>query len=515
MSRFAKTVPVRVSRTEDTKNRAGGQAFKQDSKQALVNHLLTSFVQDTFYRSEQEGIKDLRDLVGKVDPLFAAKASIYARDKFGMRSVTHIVGGEIPARVKGEKWTKKYLRALIKRPDDATEILAYYLATHGKPIPNSLKKGLSLGLARFNEYQLAKYRGENNSVKLVDLVNLVHVKPSEKNAVALEKLVDGELRSADTWESKLSEAGNSENKVEAKADAWGELLSENKLGFLAALRNLRNIESQAPQYLDQALAVITNPEIVKRSRVLPFQFLVAYDAIVDDRDIKMRNINKIVNALNDALELVFDNVPVFDGETLVVYDSSGSMTMARAKTDPRTKRVIRTKPTATYAAVFVAALAKKNNADIMQFDRDGRYNYINTRDSFTTIRDQVLASCRGGSTDAGSIFRTANKKYDRIIILSDHQSWSHPEVYSRSYGHWNRPAEKVTPEKERQDYKRRTGSDPWIYSFDLAGLGTLSFPEQDRKVLELAGYSDKVFETMKFLEQDRYALIREIESIEF
>ena len=61
-------------------------------------------------------------------------------------------------------------------------------------------------------------------------------------------------------------------------------------------------------------------------------------------------------------------------------------------------------------------------------------------------------------------------------------------------------------------YKQRSGADSRIFSFDLAGYGTLQFPE--RNVFCLAGFSDKALQTMRFLEEDKSALLREIEDIE-
>ena len=51
-----------------------------------------------------------------------------------------------------------------------------------------------------------------------------------------------------------------------------------------------------------------------------------------------------------------------------------------------------------------------------------------------------------------------------------------------------------------------------VFSFDLAVYGTLQFPE--RNVFCLAGFSDKTLQTMRFLKEDKCALLREIEAIE-
>ena len=80
-----------------------------------------------------------------------AKAGIYARTKFGMRSISHALAGEIAKKVKGEKWTKNFFDKIVYRPDEMTEILAYYYATNGNgKEPNALKKGFAKAFTRID-----------------------------------------------------------------------------------------------------------------------------------------------------------------------------------------------------------------------------------------------------------------------------------------------------------------------------------------------------------------------------
>ena len=98
--------------------------------------------------------------------------------------------------MKGESWTAKFFDRVVHRPDDGFEILSCHLAMHGRPIPNALKKGLGTALARFDEYQFAKYRKTRAELSLVDVVKLVHPPHTE----VLRKLVSGALAPAETWE---------------------------------------------------------------------------------------------------------------------------------------------------------------------------------------------------------------------------------------------------------------------------------------------------------------------------
>src|SRR5690242_2710241 len=98
--------------------------------------LLTSMVQPQAYRSEGDGLKRLVELMDQVDPLFAAKAAIYARTHFGMRSITHATAAHVAKRVKAQAWTRKFFKRVVLRVDDVMETIGYYLTTYGWPLPN-------------------------------------------------------------------------------------------------------------------------------------------------------------------------------------------------------------------------------------------------------------------------------------------------------------------------------------------------------------------------------------------
>ena len=78
-----------------TINRARGQAYVMTAEMQLDTILLTSFAQNQFYRKTENTFLELRKLLAAVSPEFAAKAAIYARTEFGMRSITHVLAAEI------------------------------------------------------------------------------------------------------------------------------------------------------------------------------------------------------------------------------------------------------------------------------------------------------------------------------------------------------------------------------------------------------------------------------------
>jgi len=86
---------------------------------------------------------------------------------------------ELAKSTEGKEYVRRTLNEIIERPDDMTEVLAYYINTYGKPIPNSIKKGLADSFGKFDEYQLAKYN-RKNAVKLKDILCLVHPKAKDE-----------------------------------------------------------------------------------------------------------------------------------------------------------------------------------------------------------------------------------------------------------------------------------------------------------------------------------------------
>ncbi|MFT5409041.1 MAG: 60 kDa SS-A/Ro ribonucleoprotein [Verrucomicrobiales bacterium] len=462
-----------------TQNLAGGQAHGESEKLELVSIMLTSFLEDKFYRSGDATVKRMRTLVNQItDKEFVAKAAIYARNEAGMRSVSHLVASDLAHQVKGVDWTKRFFDKVVRRPDDVLEILACYMTLYGKPLPNSLKKGLGAALSRFDAYQLAKYRRGSCELKLVDAVNLVHPPHSE----ALGALVDGTLAPAETWETKLTQAGQGDDLLEVqkrqqKAAVWTELIRSRKLGYFALLRNLRNILEQAPEVTDEALEMLVDRRLIDRSLVMPFRFRTAIDAIEKSQ---LKGSQKAIRALSEAVDTALANVPRFEGRTLVAMDCSGSMLGRPMKV----------------GSLFASVLYKANDADLMLFSGDAKYATFNKDDATLTLASRIEDKAEWSGTNFHAVFQRAQAGYDRIVILSDMQAWM---------GHW-------TPKQEFEKFVKRNGKRPRVYSFDLAGYGTLQFPE--REVYCLAGFSDKTMETMKFLEEDKRALLSQIDSVD-
>ncbi|MDG1949874.1 MAG: TROVE domain-containing protein, partial [bacterium] len=456
---------------------------------------------DGYYQKAGEQMKALTSVLSKVNPEFAAKAAVYARNEFGMRSITHVLAGEITKFASGKPWAKEFYSAIVRRPDDMTEIMAYYFGREGKKsaLPNALKKGFKKAFGKFDAYQLAKYRGDKNEVSLVDVVNLVRPKGNDKNSKALAELVAGTLKSENTFESKLSAAGQgaktAEEKAANKAQAWADLVMSGKIGQFALLRNLRNIVNDAStEVLDKACELLTTESRIRKSMILPFRYITALDEITVLTGAKAK---KVQRALNTAVDISCANVPKFDGNTAVVIDLSGSMDSPVAGGKTKMNKV---------AALFGAMMAKANDADVLSFGNHATYLPVNVNDSVMGMANWIVSTNEGGyyggnsgkysvghGTNFQDIFKKLKTKYDRVFLFSDMEAWM-------GYN---------TPKDEFAAYKRKyNAADCKVYAFNLHASGTLQFPE--RNVFALRGFSEKIFDVIDNLEIDKRALINTI-----
>lgn len=513
MSKFNSKKP-----TTRTKNLAGGVAYKESSKLALASLLVTSFLSDKAYETEAQISKRLVTLYKELkseDKTFFAKASLYARDKFRLRSISHLASAILAEDIvsdaysaEDKKWLANYFSKVVMRGDDITEIISAYKARpnaykskNGKvQLPEVVKRGLSRAFGKMDTYQFAKYKCESRDTSLIDAVRMTHAKTTGKNKEALAQLVAGTLKNTETWEAKQSAAGKAgaeaktvEEKeqavAKAKAEGWADLVAKGtKVEYMALLRNLRNILAQADEEtIKGALELISNPDLVARSKQLPFRFLVAMLEIQ-----KVTKRRDVYTALDKALEASVSNVPEFPGRTAILVDVSGSMDCACTS--------LSNAKVTTVAGIFAAALYKKNDADIIPFG--SRVFEFNSKpnDSMATIAAECAARSTG--TNMSVAFEALKESYDRIIVLSDMQTWEETSSYWNSY---------TTTQDSFKKYAKRYNPEVKLYSFDLAGNGTLQFPE--RNVFTVAGLSEHTFEIMAKMEEDKSYLVHEIESI--
>ena len=474
MSKFNTTVTIKTTTKE------GHAAYAMTGKMKLVTQVLTSFVNEKkFYGDNTADMAETIKRVVAADPKFIANLAVFARREFHMRSVSHVLTAYLAHEVAGKPYVREVVKAVCERGDDLTEIMAFYLSTFGKPIPNSLKKGINDKLITFDEYTLAKYKGDSKSVKMRDLLCLCRPKPqTDEQRKLFKRCLEDTLQTPYTWESELSAKGNN-------AATWETLIDSGKVGYMALLRNLRNIILANPKNIDKVYRKIADPIAVQKSKQLPFRFLSAY------KSVKGIGSSKVYEALESAARVSAASMEKLKGLTVIAIDVSGSMSSnISAKSDIRCYEV----------AMMLGLIANRicDDAIVYTFDTE-------LRDITTTQYGSILEKCLqipyGGGTNMSLPFEAIAKKGikpDRVIVISDsmcNSGWSY-------YNH-------KTVGQLAQATRAIVSKDFWVHAIDCMGYGTQQF--NGAKTNIMAGWSEKILDFIRYAEIGEGNLLTTIE----
>lgn len=458
--------------TIKTTNKSGHIAYAMTDKAKLVTQVLTSFFNESkFYGDNSAEIQETIKKVVNTDPEFVSNLAVFARREFNMRSVSHVLTAYLAHEPRGKSYTRRTVKGVSLRGDDVTEIMSFYLATFGKPIPNSLKKGINDVLLGFDEYTLAKYKGEGKTVKMRDLLCLCRPTPrDDQQSETWKRCLENKLETPLTWETELSANGNNR-------ETWEKLIDSGKVGYMALLRNLKNIIQANPANIDKVYSTLENPESVRRSKQLPFRFLSAYKTISPIAG------SHVFDVLENAADISAESLPRLSGTTVIAVDVSGSMGCAiSSKSDVRCCEI----------GMLLGLLANRicENSIFYTFDTAISKCAISKRSG--VLFSAVTYAHAGGGTDMSLPFYkmiSDNIKADRIIVISDNECNSG----------WGSLTGK-TVQSYASEYRRVTGNDIWVHAIDLQGYGTQQF--HGAKTNIIAGWSEKVLSFIKLAEQD-------------
>lgn len=473
--------------TIKTTNADGHVAYSMADKAKLITQVLTSFFNESkFYGDNSAEMAKTIQRVIQADPAFVSKLAVFARREFNMRTVSHVLTGYLAHEVAGKPYVKQTIKGICLRGDDATELMAFYLNTFGRPIPNSIRKGINEVFTGFDEYTLAKYKGDGKSVKMRDLLCICHPSPrTDEQSEMWKRLLENRLATPVTWETQLSANGN--NKA-----TWEKLIDSGKVGYMALLRNLRNIVNANPKNIEKVWAQIENPEAVKRSKQLPFRFLSAYLSLMNDGKAGSRAFTALENAVDASVE----NMPRLPGNTVIAVDTSGSMSSRVSKNSD---------VTCVQIGMMLGLIANRicDNSIFYTFDTSLR-KYARSR------RTGILETCArdaacGGGTNMDLPFVAMMREgvnADRIIVISDN-------MCNGGWSMWGaKPVQSLADE-----YRRKTGNDLWVHAIDLQGYGTQQFHGPKTNII--AGWSEKVFNFILLAEQGEGTLEKTIEAYEW
>lgn len=471
------------NQTTRTVNKNGHAAYKMGDKSKLVTQVLTSFFNEKkFYGDNSSEMQETIKSVIANQPEFVANLAVFARREFNMRSVSHVLAAYLAHEPNGKPYAKRVIKAICLRGDDATEILSCYLSIFGKPIPNSLRRALKEVLAGFDEYTLAKYKGDGKAVKMRDLVCICRPDPkTEAQSQAFKKLLEGRLESPETWEVELSKYGNTK-------ETWESLIHGGKVGYMALLRNLRNILSANPANLDKVLENLANPEAVRKSKQLPFRFLSAYKMVENIAS------SKVLDTLEKACAASVNNMEKLPGLTAIMVDVSYSMSdLMSNKSSVKCYEI----------GALLGLIANRICEDSVFYKFSNNAEKVSVCSGAPLLYTARSFVSDGGTNMAAPFERMIadGVKADRVIVISDTEcNCQNPWI--------GKPVQAAA-----NDYRRISGCDCWVHAIDLQGYGTQQFAGPKTNII--AGWSEKVFEFIRMAEQGEGTLEKTIEQYSY
>ncbi|MCW2900316.1 MAG: hypothetical protein JWO67_2581 [Streptosporangiaceae bacterium] len=533
MAKFAsaRTAPTSpVTTTGTTATFEGGAAFTRDAKSDLFLFAAVNMVgEDTFYESAGDRDQRFRNLVHaatKQDPDWVAQFVPYLRGEMNMRSASIVMAAESAlARKAGTDRAatvpvRKMVADAMLRADEPAEFIAYWKARTGKKtLPGGVQRGVADAVARlYTERSVLKYDGVASQWRMVDVVALAKPEPvGQWQADLFDYLADRrwkrdtvrvtdrlpvltayraamEMPEAErrAWfladPDRLKAAGMTWEQLSAlgamDAAAWSAMVPH--MGLMALTRNLRNLDEAgvADTVAAKVCARFADPEQVRRSRQFPFRFLSAYRAAPSLR---------WGHALEQAISASTANIPALPGRTLVLVDTSASMTNpVSAKSSVRHVDV---------GALFAVALAARGcNVDLAGY-ADGVFQHplvkggsvLRQADAFIGRIGEV-----GHGTETVAALRASFKGHDRVVIFSDMQAFAHPGYGVR--GHFD-----VLGRARGMSVSEAVPAGVPMFGVNTTGYAAASIDSGQLNRYEIGGFSDKLFTMVDLLSRGRDA----------
>ena len=492
-------------------NHEGAEAFALTPELELYSAIVTASLDNKFYESNDERMERIVSLIAKVNPMFVAQLAVYTRTKMYLRSVPLLLVVELAKIHNGDNLVSRTIDNTVLRADEIMELLACYQWRNPSGderkklgrLSHQVQQGLQQAFNHFDEYQFAKYDRSNLQVKLRDALFLVHPKAKNEAQQALfDKITNKTLAIPYTWETELSALGQTQFETEeARTEAfrlkWEELIASGKVGYMALMRNLRNILTSkvSANFITQVCDTLTDPHAVANAKQLPFRYLAAYREV---QNIDSTSTPTVLDALEKAVLQSAENIQGFGNDTkvLLACDVSGSM---QGPISPRSK-------VQNYDIGLMLAMLLKNRCSQVISGMFG-----DTWKAVNLPASGILANTMELRRREGEVGYSTNGHLVIDWLIEQHQVMDKVMMFTDCQM-WNSRGDNDTMRKSWHRYKS-IAPNAKLYLFDMVGYGQTPLSLAEKNVYLISGWSDKVFDVLEALEHGSDA-INEIRKIE-
>lgn len=417
-----------------------GYVARQENEALLRRLVLANLLWENLFYVDGKAVADeIKRLIPLVEPMAVARLAIEARYAQKLRHTPLFIAYQMTLYPEHKKYVKDVLGSVVTRADMITDFLALYEKEGGKSLTKGTRLGLQLAFRRFKEYHFAKYAGKKSAWSMSDAIRVIHPTPENEAQSALFKAVRAEtLKPADTWEVALSTGKNAK-------ETWERLISEGKLGALAFLRNLRNMESAGVQ----KAVILYGFEHIDPGMLLPINFFAAAEAVPGWS-----------KQIEDMMLRSLGNMPTLPGTSVLVIDVSGSMGNKLSGESKFNRMEV-----ASMLAVLANEVCQFCQIWVTAGDDGARVHkteMVTGKNRGFSLADEIIRSARymgGGGIFTRQALAHIKERWsetpDRIIVFSDSQDIDAARGDRRlpvPFGKWNYIVD-VSAEKRGINYK--------------------------------------------------------------
>lgn len=483
-----------------TINEAGGLAYKLSAKEALAQLAATGCLSQTFYATEVDQLKTILELTSDsgVDDEFLAKLALYARVKGFMKDMPAVLCAILASRKS--PLLDKVFPVVI---DNGKMLRNFVMAvrsgvTDRKSFGSSVRRLIRNWFDARTEQQIFNSSIGNNP-SMSDVVKMVHPTPKTPQREAMFGYLIGkpydesQLPQAVVEYIHLLKTGVDEKAVvpdvpfqfltslELTTNQWKTIAQNASWQTTRMNLNtfLRHGVFEDKELVSKIAARLRNEEEIRRAKAFPYQLMTAFMNASEGvpSDVRL--------ALQDAMEIATDNVPVIDGLVALCVDVSGSM--SSSVTGYRRGATSAVKCVDVAGLMASCILRQNPNSVVIPFECDVRSCSLNPRDSVITNAQKLAALC-GGGTNCSSAMKYIvenNINPDVVIYISDNESW----IDTNSIRSWNDCTQTVA----YWDKLHESKSNARLINIDIQPYtSTQTLNRAD--IANVGGFSDVVFD---------------------
>jgi 60 kDa SS-A/Ro ribonucleoprotein len=477
----------------DAVNREHAPAYAYGPEHKLAQLAATGTLQDNFYAGAQTQLAEVLAAARACEPLFVAKAAVYARARGAMKDMPALLVAYLTLA------DPDLSVPVFERVIDNGRMLRSFVqimrsGAVGRTSLGTRPKRLVQRWLERASMRALMHAATGNDPSLADIVRMVHPKPADESRKAFYAWLIGkpydvaalpaEISAFEAWK-RAPEGDLPEVPFEwltafaLSAEQWASLAA--RMGWQALRINLNTLARHGAFAVegvaDAVAARLADRDALRTVRPMPYQLMVALGSV--GAGVPM----KVQAALEEALELSLRGVPKVPGRVVVCPDVSGSM--ASPVTGYRKGASSKVRCIDVAALVAAALLRRNPAAEVIPFETDV---VPLTLDPFARVaaNAEKLASIGGGGTNVSAPLALLNRRkaaVDLVVIVSDNESW----VDATRYG--------ATETMREWNVLKRRVPDAKLVCIDLQPYGTSQAKERE-DILNVGGFSDAVFETV-------------------